>query len=180
MFEHGHIHIFLNCLKHCVKVNDKNDYSWISETVSFNKVNELVSDKYYIQNFLQKYGDKISDLITRYLTNKSEIIKFSILKIVEFIIDYNPLILFKYLDNIVYFLFKTSYYTNDNFSKNNNNQNSMNVNCKLSEVFEENEIIFPQKLYESFTEIKNKNLLILGCSKEDFIRIIDLIEYINL
>ena len=77
MFEHGHIHIFLNCLKHCVKVNDKNDFSWLSETVSFNKVNELVSDKYYIQNFLQKYGDKISDLITRYLTNKSEIIKFS-------------------------------------------------------------------------------------------------------
>ncbi len=156
MFEHGHIHIFLNCLKHCVKVNDKNDYSWISETVSFNKVNELVSDKYYIQNFLQKYGDKISDLITRYLTNKSEIIKFSILKIVEFIIDYNPLILFKYLDNIVYFLFKTSYYTNDNFSKNNNNQNSMNVNCKLSEVFEENEIIFPQKLYESFISNNSK------------------------
>ena len=166
MFEHGHIHIFLNCLKHCVKVNDKNDFSWLSETVSFNKVNELVSDKYYIQNFLQKYGDKISDLITRYLTNKSEIIKFSILKIVEFIIDYNPLILFKYLDNIVYFLFKTSYYINDNFSKINNNQNSINVNSKLSEIFEENEIIFPQKLYESFISNNSKQHKLQ--SKENF------------
>ena len=164
MFEHGHIHIYLNCLKHCIKVNEKNDFSWIKETVSFNKVNELVSDKYYIQNFLQKYGDKISDLITRYLTNKSEIIKFSILKIVEFIIDYNPLILFKYLDNIVYFLFKTSYSCSDNYK--NSSQNALNSPNKLSEVFEENDLMFPQKLFESF--INNNSKIHKLQSKESF------------
>ena len=46
--------------------------------------------------------------------------------------------------------------------------------------YQEQLILKYEKLYESFTEIKNKNLLILGCSKEDFIRIIDLIEYKNI
>ena len=46
--------------------------------------------------------------------------------------------------------------------------------------YQEQLILKYEKLYESFAAIKNKNLLILGCSKEDFIRIIDLIEYKNI
>ena len=58
---------------------------------------------------------------------------------------------------------------------------------KIYESIENNNICYQEqlilnygKLYESLSEIKDKNLLILGSSKEDFIRVIDLIEYKNI
>ena len=175
MFEHGNIQIFLSCLRNCINIFYNNKYVVLSKNISLSKINETAQDKIYIQSFLEKYGIKIVDILITFLDNKNEMMLYSVLKIFEFFIDYNPEITYKSLDKVVYFLFKINYNiyyykkkinnnTNNPLIQENENNNNIinntdNNNNLLEKIFINNGLLFPYDLYKNFNNNqKNSNI----------------------
>ena len=152
MFEHGHTQIFLMCLKNCLEIfNNKNFSSVNNNNICFNKVNEIANDKYNIRKFLHENGKKLSEILMKFLKNKNEIIIFSILKIFEFMIDYNPHVLFENLGEIVKFLFETSF-------SNSKQKESTNFNQPIFfQKLKEKKLFCNQEIYISFINLNHNN-----------------------
>ena len=181
MLEHGHIQIFLDCLKNCIDIYYYNKYDFLNKNISLSKINEIAQDKIHIQTLLSIYGKQIVDILINFLKDKNEMVLYSILKIFEFFIDYNPVITFGSVHKIIEFITKISYTIHCNKKKNNNvdnnnndkdinniynnylikdedeninniinNDNNNNIENKLEKIMEENGLLFPYELYNSF------------------------------
>lgn len=100
MYENGHTLAFLDSMRNCVQIYYQNDYSSIKSSIIWTKINEVCSDKLYIQNFLSN-NDKIGEVILKFLNDHNEIITVSCLKIIEFIFDYHPVIVEPILSKII-------------------------------------------------------------------------------
>ena len=174
MFEHGHIQIFLDCLKNSIDIFYNNKLVYLNKNINLNKINEIAQDKIHIQSLLSLFGNQIVDIIINFLKDKNEMILYSSLKIFEFIIDYNPVIAFSSIHKIIEFISKVSYNTNYNKKKNNynntnviynnylikdeNDDNNIIINNKdennndnyLENTLIENGLLFPYELYISF------------------------------
>ena len=174
MLEHGHIQICLDCLKNCIDIYYFNKYSFLNKNISLNKINEIAQDKIHIQTFLSQYGNQIVDILINFLRDKNEIILYTLLKIFEFFIDYNPVITFSSVHKLIDFLSKISY-TIDYNKKNSNNKennnedsiyqnylivdedennniinNNENNENKLQKIMKEKGLLFPYDLYDNF------------------------------
>ena len=183
MFEHGHTQIFLDCLKNSIDIFYNNKYIFLGGNICLNKVNEIAQDKIHIQGLLSRYGNKIVDILINFLKDKNEMILYSVLKIIEFFIDYNPIITYNSIHKIIKFISKVSYdiYKNKNNNENNEdninkniyddyliideneenniNQNDINNsnNNTLEHLMKEKGILFPYELYNSFKKEKKEN-----------------------
>ena len=186
MFEHGHTQIFLDCLKNSIDIFYNNKYVFLGGNICLNKINEIAQDKIHIQGLLSRYGNKIVEILINFLKDKNEMILYSVLKIIEFFVDYNPIITFNSIHKIIKFISKASYTIyknkqqsindNDDVNENKNiyddylilenseeekNFNNIQINEKKSELeilMRENDILFPYELYNSFKkEIKKEN-----------------------
>ena len=183
MFEHGHTQIFLDCLKNSIDIFYNNKYIFLGGNICLNKVNEIAQDKIHIQGLLSRYGNKIVDILINFLKDKNEMILYSVLKIIEFFIDYNPIITYNSIHKIIKFISKVSYdiYKNKNNNENNEdninkniyddyliideneenniNQNDINNsnNNTLEHIMKEKGILFPYELYNSFKKEKKEN-----------------------
>jgi hypothetical protein len=105
-YEHGHITGFLDSLKSCINVYFYNNYSDIRNTISWTKSNESSADKYFIQNFIITNGKKLVELLIALLEEQHEIIAYSALKVVEFILDYYPCIFGSHYHKLIKSLLK--------------------------------------------------------------------------
>jgi hypothetical protein len=168
MFEHGHTLAFLDSLKNCINIYFFNDFSGIRLNISWTKNNEIGSDKFYIQNFLNKNGKNLSEILTLLLKDQSEIIKYSSLKIIEFILDYNPSMLSNKFSKIIKILLKSIYgdilqeekmpmdivkiFNNIELSTTNPLGNKLTI----MNIFEMNEIYFSQDIYQIFNNTFRK------------------------
>ena len=186
MFEHGHTQIFLDCLKNSIDIFYNNKYVFLGGNICLNKVNEIAQDKIHIQGLLSRYGNKIVDILINFLKDKNEMILYSVLKIIEFFIDYNPIITYSSIHKIIKFISKVSYtiYKNKNNNENNkddinkniyddyliiedtdeniiNNStvsdNNNNYNNSLEHIMKEKGILFPNELYQAFKREKKEN-----------------------
>ena len=186
MFEHGHTQIFLDCLKNSIDIFYNNKYVFLGGNICLNKINEIAQDKIHIQGLLSRYGNKIVEILINFLKDKNEMILYSVLKIIEFFVDYNPIITFNSIHKIIKFISKACYTIyknkqqsindNDDVNENKNiydnylilenseeekNFNNIQINEKKSELeilMRENDILFPYELYNSFKkEIKKEN-----------------------
>ena len=133
MFEHGHTQIFLDCLKNSIDIFYNNKYIFLGGNICLNKVNEIAQDKIHIQGLLSRYGNKIVDLLINFLKDKNEMILYSVLKIIEFFIDYNPIITYDSIHKIIKFISKVSYtiYKNKQQSSNNSDNNKDDSNKNI-------------------------------------------------
>ena len=170
MFEHGHIQIFLDCLKNSIDIFYNNKYTSLNKNICLNKINEIAQDKIHIQSVLALYGNQIVDILINFLKDKNEMILYSVLKIFEFFIDYNPVIAFSSIHKIIEFISKVSFTINYNKKKLNNNINLYNnylikdedEECnnnisgdnnnenKLAKIMKEKFLLFPNELYNNF------------------------------
>ena len=178
MLEHGHIQIFLDCLKNCIDIFYFNKYTFLNKNISLSKINEIAQDKIHIQTVLSLYGNQIVEILINFLKDKNEMILYSVLKIFEFFIDYNPVITSNSIHKIIEFLSTISYTINKKKKKNNNEENNdgfnniydnylikdeepnknfiinndINENSenKLKKIMLENGLLFPYELYNSF------------------------------
>ena len=170
MFEHGHIQIFLDCLKNSIDIFYYNKYVFLNKNICLNKINEIAQDKIHIQSLLSLYGNQVVDILINFLKDKNEMILYSVLKIFEFFIDYNPVIAFGSIHKIIDFISKVSYTINYNKKKTKNNnkynnylikdeddennniiKNSDNNNeNRLENIMKENGLLFPYELYYNF------------------------------
>ena len=182
MFEHGHTQIFLDCLKNSIDIFYNNKYIFLGGNICLNKVNEIAQDKIHIQGLLSRYGNKLVDILINFLKDKNEMILYSVLKIIEFFIDYNPIITYNSIHKIIKFISKVSYdiYKNKNNNENNKdnidkniyddyliieeneenniNHNDINDNINtLEHIMKEKGILFPYELYNSFKKEKKEN-----------------------
>jgi hypothetical protein len=159
MFEHGHTLAFLESLNNCINIYFFNDFSGIRLNISWTKINEIGSDKFYIHNFLIKNGKNLSEILTLLLKDQSEIIKYSSLKIIEFILDYNPSILSGKFSKIIKILLKSIYgemlQLHEAQEKKNFLQNKIDIS-KILKIFEMNEIYFSPEIYQIFYSISRK------------------------
>ena len=176
MFEHGHIQIFLDCLKNSIDIFYYNKFVFLNKNISLNKINEIAQDKIHIQSILSFYGNQIVDILITFLKDKNEMILYSVLKIFEFFIDYNPVITFDSIHKIIDFVSKVSYTINYNKKKLNNskdinknifnnylikdedddlnnniilNNNNENEN-KIENIMLQNGLLYPYELYNNF------------------------------
>ena len=180
MLEHGHIQIFLDCLKNCIDIFYSNKYTFLNKNISLSKINEIAQDKIHIQTVLSLYGNQIVEILINFLKDKNEMILYSVLKIFEFFIDYNPVITSSSIHKIIEFLSKISYTIYYNKKKNNIEENNDEVNNiydnylikdededlnkniiinndlnensenRLKKIMLENGLLFPYELYNSF------------------------------
>ena len=176
MFEHGHTQIFLDCLKNSIDIFYYNKYTFLNKNICLNKINEIAQDKIHIQSLLSLYSNQIVDILINFVKEKNEMILYSVLKIFEFFIDYNPVITFGSLHKIIELLINVSYSININKKNNNNNSNNDCLNNKfnnyliqdeeddnknkikegnesenkLEKILQENGILFPYELYNNF------------------------------
>ena len=174
MFEHGHTQIFLDCLKNSIDIFYYNKYKFLNKNICLNKINEIAQDKIHIQSLLSLYSNQIVDILINFVKNKNEMILYSVLKIFEFFIDYNPVITFSSLHKIIELLTSVSYTININKNNNNNNNNNYSNNKynkyliqdedddikkikdadnnqnKLENLLLENGLLFPYELYDNF------------------------------
>jgi hypothetical protein len=74
MFEHGHIQIFLDCLKNSIDIFYYNKFVFLNKNICLNKINEIAQDKIHIQSFLSLYGNQILDILINFLNDKNEMI----------------------------------------------------------------------------------------------------------
>ena len=175
MFEHGHIQIFLDCLKNSIDIFYNNKYSSLNKNICLNKINEIAQDKIHIQSVLGLYGNQIVDILINFLKDKNEMILYSVLKIFEFFIDYNPVIAFSSIHKIIEFISKVSYTINYNKKKLNNNiisynnyliddedeefnnniSGDNNIENKLEKIMKEKNLLFPHELYNNFKNQKS-------------------------
>ena len=185
MFEHGHTQIFLDCLKNSIDIFYNNKYTFLGGNICLNKINEIAQDKIHIQGLLSRYGNKIVDILITFLNDKNEMILYSVLKIIEFFVDYNPIITFDSIHKIIKFISKASYTiyknkqqsVNSNEDINDNNKNiyddyliienaeeENNINNSLvneernllESIMKENGLLFPYELYNSFKKEQKK------------------------
>ena len=186
MFEHGHTQIFLDCLKNSIDIFYNNKYVFLGGNICLNKINEIAQDKIHIQGLLSRYGNKIMDILINFLKDKNEMILYSLLKIIEFFVDYNPIITFDSIHKIIKFISKTSYtiYKNkqqatenneDNINNNNkniyddyliieNSEEENNIHNSLineeknilENLMKKNGLLFPYELYDSFKKEPKK------------------------
>ena len=185
MFEHGHTQIFLDCLKNSIDIFYNNKYTFLGGNICLNKINEIAQDKIHIQGLLSRYGNKIVDILINFLNDKNEMILYSVLKIIEFFVDYNPIITFGSIHKIIKFISKVSYtiYKNKQLSDSNDddiNKNNKNINDDyliiensgeenninnslvneernpLESIMKENGLLFPYELYNSFKKEQKK------------------------
>ena len=181
MFEHGHTQIFLDCLKNSINIFYNNKYSFLGGNICLNKINEIAQDKIHIQGILSRYGNKIMDILINFLKDKNEMILYSVLKIIEFFVDYNPIITFGSIHKIIKFISKVSYtiYKNkqpannneniddtyndyliiedEEFINNINNNNIINENISpLETIMKDNGLLFPDELYKEFKKEQKK------------------------
>lgn len=147
MYEHGHFYVFLNCLKNCIDFYTKHDYSILNTKISLAKVNDIYNDKFYVQNFLNDNGEQLSDILIRFLKNKNEILKYSTLKVFEFILDYNPTILIKYISKIMNFLFRSNSSIKQDVSNNN----------IINQLFSDKELFLSKEDFASLLNDNNSN-----------------------
>ena len=165
MFEHGHTQIFLDCLKNSIDIFCNNKYNFLGGNICLNKVNEIAQDKIYIQGLLSRYGNKIVDILINFLKDKNEMILYTVLKIIEFFLDYNPIITFGSIHKIIKFISKVSYDINKNSQTidNNNEQGNYNNNFSkdylIMEDFEENNINNDSNINDNSSIINENNLL---------------------
>jgi hypothetical protein len=176
MFEHGHTLAFLDCLKNAVSFyfNDGviNNFtlnhnemmeSKKLKTIQWTKNNEIGSDKFFIQNFLLKNGPKLGEILLILLKDRAEIITVSVLKIIEFIIDYNIAILAPFLNKIIKIIIKIIF---PNIHTHNNQSSSDSSNYNISDdfdirefsflkTFEEKGIYFPHELLYKYFQNQN-------------------------
>ena len=187
MFEHGHTQIFLDCMKNSIDIFYNNKYVFLGGNICLNKINEIAQDKIHIQGLLSRYGNKIMDILINFLKDKNEMVLYSVLKIIEFFIDYNPRITFGSIHKIIKFISKVSYTiyknkqqsdddndNNNSINKNiyddyliiegneenniNNNNDNDNINSnKLEDIMKEKGLLFPYELYNAFKKEKKEN-----------------------
>ena len=132
MFEHGHTQIFLDCLKNSIDIFYNNKYIFLGGNICLNKINEIAQDKIHIQGLLSRYGNKIMDILITFLKDKNEMILYSVFKIIEFFVDYNPIITFGSIHKIIKFISKVSYNIYKNKQQSiNNNENDININKNI-------------------------------------------------
>ena len=186
MFEHGHTQIFLDCLKNSIEIFYNNKYVFLGGNICLNKINEIAQDKIHIQGLLSRYGNKIVDILINFLKDKNEMILYSVLKIIEFFVDYNPIITYGSIHNIIKFISKVSYTIYKNKQQSiNNNENDLNNNKNiyddyliienseeidnninnsvvneesnvLESIMKEKGLLFPDELYNSFKKEQKK------------------------
>lgn len=147
MYEHGHFYVFLNCLKNCIDFYTKHDYSILHTKISLAKVNDIYNDKFYVLNFLNDNGEQLSDILIRFLKNKNEILKYSTLKVFEFIMDYNPIILVKYISKIMNFLFHSNTSIKHNVSD----------SSIINQLFSDKELFLSKEDFGSLVTDNNKD-----------------------
>ena len=155
MYEHGHFYVFLKCLKNCIVFKQKHDYSILNEKVSLAKVNDIYNDKFYIQNFLREHGEQLSDIFITFLKNKSEILKYCVLKVFEFMIDYHPSVLFKYISKVVKFLFSMNCFSINLIKQNEKEISKIEQRSIIHQLFSKKNQFFPNDL--SLTDEKTQS-----------------------
>ena len=147
MYEHGHFYVFLNCLKNCITFKKEHDYSILNEKISLAKVNDIYNDKFYIQNFLREYGEQLSDIFILFLKNKSEILKYCVLKVFEFMIDYHPSVLFTHISKVVKFLFSMNFFSINLIKQNEKEISKIDQGSIIPQLFSKKNQFYPNDLY---------------------------------
>ena len=109
MYEHGHIQPYLDSLYNAINIYYSGDYTTLKYGINWSKINDYNSDKFYVQNFLSKNGKKLIDLLLFCLNDKCELLLISTLKIIEYIIDYHPVVITEYFPKIIKSLLKLIY-----------------------------------------------------------------------
>jgi len=109
MFEHGHTQPFLDSLLNAINIYYSCDYTNIKKGINWSKINDYNSDKFYVQNFLSKNGKKLIEFLLFCLYDKCEILVISALKIIEYIIDYQPSIITSFFPKIIKSLLRMIY-----------------------------------------------------------------------
>ncbi len=109
MFEHGHTQPFLNSLLNSLNIYYSSDFTNIKKGINWSKINDYNSDKFHVQNFLSRNGKKLIEFLLFCLNDKCEILLISSLKIIEYIIDYQPCIITSYFPKIVKSLLRMIY-----------------------------------------------------------------------
>jgi len=109
MFEQGHTQPFLDSLLTAINIYYNSDYTNIKKGINWSKINDYNSDKFFVQNFLAKNGKKIIEFLLFCLNDKCEILVISALKIIEYIIDYQPAIISGYFPKIIKSLLRMIY-----------------------------------------------------------------------
>lgn len=111
MFEHGHTQPFLESLLNAINIFFFGDYTNLKHGINWSKINYYNWDKFHVQNFLSKHGKKLVELLLFCLNDKCEILVISSLKIIEYIIDYNPSIITVFFPKIIKSLLRMIYPT---------------------------------------------------------------------
>ncbi len=106
MYEYGNIIGFLESLQNAYNYFYTNNYSSIQLGISWTKSNEIGSNKYYIQKFLNKNGSKLMEILLILLKDQSEIVLVFSLKIIEFILDYSLCCISKFIPKLMKNLLK--------------------------------------------------------------------------
>ena len=179
MYEYGNIIAFLESLQNAYNYFYTSNYLSIQLGISWNKSNEIGSNKYYIQKFLNKNGCKLMEILLILLKDQSEIVLVFSLKIIEFILDYSLCCISKFLPKLMKNLLKlitpivkpvlrvvdiigdynnvcssissNSYNNHRNDDFNNNNQYE-----EILKIMDTNKVYFNQQLLNKFLIEKYK------------------------
>jgi hypothetical protein len=152
-FEHGHINAFLDSLKNCINIYYYNDYSELKQSISWTKNNEIASDKFYIQNFLITNGKRLVEILITLLEDQNEIITMSSLKVIEFILDYYPIIFSAHFYKLIKSILKLVLPTNNLIRSINNENKHISKILSYEKHFEENGIYFNGELIRQYFKI---------------------------
>jgi hypothetical protein len=113
LFEQGHTQPFLDSLQNVINIYYLGEYNFNCNTsklgINWSKINDFNSDKFTVQNFLNKNGKKLVEFLIVCLNYKCEILVITSLKIIEYIIDYLPSVITSYFSKIIKCLLRMIY-----------------------------------------------------------------------
>jgi len=168
MYEYGNIIGFLDSLQNAYNYFYTNDYSSIQLGFSWTKSNEIGSNKYYIQKFLNKNGCKLMEILLMLLKDQSEIVLVFSLKIIEFILDYSLCCISKFLPKLMKNLLKLitpnskpSLQISDILSFKPNSSEDIRLYTNILDIMETSEVYFNTNILNKYLidkyKYKNKN-----------------------